>query len=152
MYELILYLWKEIVPRVEGCKGQGGGKNAANVELAWHFSACCEPCVASARAGDSEWWPDTNWNRQESKSKGGTCRLDKSGRGGGRRAGRAAGLSCCPDSEWEVEGGRRPSSGANSVCVSRMGHLTLGSPPLLKQRLDESWPKEVRQAETDAGN
>lgn len=25
MYELILYLWKEIVPRVEGREGQGGG-------------------------------------------------------------------------------------------------------------------------------
>lgn len=61
---------------VKGNSSEGGGpgsrrKNAANVELAWHFYACREPCVASARAGDSEWWPDSNCNRQQRKPKEG---------------------------------------------------------------------------------
>lgn len=72
MYELIFYLWKEIAPRVEGPAGQGG-KNAANVELAWHFYACCEPCVASASAGDSEWWARLRLKQATEKK---TCKAD----------------------------------------------------------------------------
>lgn len=72
MYELIHYLWKEIAPRVEGPAGQGG-KNAANVELAWHFYACCEPCVASASAGDSERWARLRLKQATEKK---TCKAD----------------------------------------------------------------------------
>lgn len=44
---------------VKGNSTEGGGtgsrrKNAANVELAWHFYAGCEPWVASASTGDSD--------------------------------------------------------------------------------------------------
>lgn len=55
---------------MKGNSTEGGGaagsrreKTAANVEVAWHFYACREPCVASASAGDREWWRDSNWNR-----------------------------------------------------------------------------------------
>lgn len=67
MYDLIFYLWKEIAPRV-GRRGQGR-KNAADVGLAWHFYACCEPRVASSSAGDSDGWRDSNRNGQQWKYK-----------------------------------------------------------------------------------
>lgn len=67
MYELIFCLWKEIAPRVERRRSRRK-KNAANVDLAWHFYACCEPCVAPASTGDSEWWPDWKCSRQQRKS------------------------------------------------------------------------------------
>lgn len=59
---------------VKGNSTEGGEKevkeekNAANVDLAWHFYACCEPCVAPASTGDSEWWPDWKCSRQQRKS------------------------------------------------------------------------------------
>lgn len=44
---------------VKGNSTEGGGpgssgKNAANVELGWHFYACCEPCLASASDGRTQ--------------------------------------------------------------------------------------------------
>jgi len=65
---------------VKGNSTEGGGpgsmrKNAANVELAWHFYACCEPCMASVRTRDSERWQNSIATHN-SETQRMTCKLD----------------------------------------------------------------------------
>lgn len=99
------------------CEGGGEGsrrKNAANVEVAWHFYAHRE---LSASAADGKWQPQSNCDRQRRKIQSVTCKRDSAEDTFTRRA--------------------RPTSSdlpRSHICSSR--HL-------LELRLGKTWQREA---------